>query len=352
MLRDAFSGFHDPDGNFIEQFQTTGFDQRTFELYLFAVVSAAGLDVDRKFEQPDFMVTRDGITVCVEAVTANPTAGPKPYHPIAEMGSIDDHAEYLLHEVPIRFGSPLFSKLSKRYWERPHIAGKPFVIAIETFHGDGSLGLSYSELASYLYGLQQHWYHDEGGNLIISATPIASHRHGAKEIPSGFFMQPDAENISAILFSNSGTIPKFGRMGHQGSYRNPNVRMFRFGSCYDYDPNATEPDIFLYEVGDLHGHNETWSEGTVLIHNPNARHPVPEGLLGAAAESRLVEDRMETVFLEAFHPFQSLTALWPSTTSEEFLEAWAKVIVAEMLNTIPTVQAVKEAMQIRSLDDK
>jgi hypothetical protein len=36
---------------------------------------------------------------------------------------------------------------------------------------------------------------------------------GQKVIPSGFFDLPGPENVSAVLFSNSGTISKFNRMG-------------------------------------------------------------------------------------------------------------------------------------------
>ena len=37
----------DPDGNFVEQFQTTGFDARMWELYLFATLAEAGYPLNR-----------------------------------------------------------------------------------------------------------------------------------------------------------------------------------------------------------------------------------------------------------------------------------------------------------------
>jgi hypothetical protein len=46
----------DPDGNFIEQFQTTGFDSRTWELYLFAVFHNHAFTIDRTQERPDFLL--------------------------------------------------------------------------------------------------------------------------------------------------------------------------------------------------------------------------------------------------------------------------------------------------------
>ncbi|MDE5446246.1 MULTISPECIES: hypothetical protein [Bradyrhizobium] len=37
MMQAVFADFHDADGNFVEQFQTIGFDARIFELYLHAL---------------------------------------------------------------------------------------------------------------------------------------------------------------------------------------------------------------------------------------------------------------------------------------------------------------------------
>ena len=56
MLEDVFDSFEDPDGNFKEQFQTTGFDSRFFELYLYSYFSRSGFSVDRSHPYPDFIV--------------------------------------------------------------------------------------------------------------------------------------------------------------------------------------------------------------------------------------------------------------------------------------------------------
>lgn len=63
----------DADGNFVEQFQTTGFDQRIWELYLFAMLIEAGYVLDRSHNTPDFCC--DGMlgSLFVEAVTVGPT---------------------------------------------------------------------------------------------------------------------------------------------------------------------------------------------------------------------------------------------------------------------------------------
>ena len=71
VLRDVAMTMSDPDGNFVQQFQTHGFDARTFELYLQALFTEAGHTIDRSRARPDFLVSRDDLTAAVEAVTAN-----------------------------------------------------------------------------------------------------------------------------------------------------------------------------------------------------------------------------------------------------------------------------------------
>lgn len=337
VLRDLFREFPDPDGNFVEQFQTSGFSARMFEIYLFALFRESGFAIDRSRARPDFLLRKVDQLLGVEAVTANPPSseGITPYVAQPKQRSAEETRAYLDDEVPIRMGSPLFSKLQKRYWQLEYLKGRPFVLAIEAFHDAGSLAISSTPLTRYLFGLGHHWYHDEKGKLIISTSPIENHRLGAKEIPSGFFNQPEVENISAVLFSNSGTAPKFNRMGQEGSHRSNAVRMIRYGSCYRDDPNSDKPSGFVYEVGDGET-NEKWSEGTVLIHNPHALHPLPRGLIGASAEESLEDGRtVTTFFCEGFHPYSSLTLTYPGDTPTSVLQKIANRIAGGLLELFP-----------------
>jgi hypothetical protein len=335
MMQALFADFDDPDGNFLEQFQTTGFDARTFELYLHALFKEQGWQIDRNHRRPDFCLKKDGIEIYVEATTANPPGpGIKPYTLDAPKRHFDELRTYVANEVPIRFGSPLFSKFKEKYWQLPHVAGHPLVFAIESFRGPGSLLLSSSALASYLFGLAQRWYHDEDGTLIISPDQIDAHRIPGKEIPSGFFFQPDTQHVSAVLFSNSGTAPKFNRMGQEGEYHSDAVRMIRYGTCYRDDPNATLPAPFVYEVGDGEW-QETWREGTDLIHNPNALHPIPVGLLGAAAEQHLESRRIVTQIREPFHPYASVTLNFLGHTSTRKLQRIVNGISEKLTKLFP-----------------
>jgi hypothetical protein len=337
VLRELFAEFPDPDGNFVEQIQTSGFDARIFEVYLFALFREANFFIDRTQQRPDFILLKDCCQVALEAVTANPspTGAIQPYVALANERTPDEMRDYMQNEVPIRFGSPLFSKLQKRYWELPHVRSRPFVLAIETFHDAGSLAISSTPLARYLFGLDHHWYHDSKGKLIITTHPIDAHRLGAKEIPSGFFNQKDVENISAVLFSNSGTAPKFNRLGKENGYHSSAVRMIRYGTCYRHDPNSDRPAPFCYEVGDGEA-IEKWNEGTVLIHNPRARYPLTPKFMGVAAEQKLENGELVTTFFdEGFQPFSSLTLCFPGDTPTSKLQGMADKINSDLLKLLP-----------------
>src|SRR5438270_10239 len=76
MIDRVFENFFDSDGNFVQQIQSTGFDARIFELYLFAYFYYSGFDIERPTPAPDFIVSLNGKRVAVEATTVNPpTAG-------------------------------------------------------------------------------------------------------------------------------------------------------------------------------------------------------------------------------------------------------------------------------------
>lgn len=321
-LRDVAATMEDPDGNLVEQFQTHGFDARTFEIYLHALFTEAGHTIDRSHDRPDFLISRDGITAAVEAVTANPPPRPdyQPYEvmPKATPKTMEEAVAFLKNETAIRFGSPLYSKLKKKYWELPHVAGKPLIIAIETFHG-GSLTLSSTSLSQYLLGVDHRSSFDEKGNLLVEADPIHEHV-GSKTIPSNFFAQPGAENISAVLFSNAGTIPKFARIGQQGAHRSDAVRMVRYGQCLDHDPNAVRPESFAFEIGDPEVPLEPWRDGSVLIHNPGALIPLPPEWLGASAEENLsAQGTIVTTWRDPFQPFASMTMMFDGKVAEHMM---------------------------------
>jgi len=309
IISEMMPHFIDIDGNFVEQFQTSGFDSRLWELYLNSYLVEEQLFIDRSKNAPDFMVKKFGKTVAIEAVIV----GRKKENPIklfrepSEVSGPNTSAEiYEEHRnaMPLRFGSPLYSKLNKKYWELPHVSGNPLVFAIADFHDDQSMLWSSTALFNYLYGVRHEHHYDENGQLIINPIIIDSHKIKCKEIPSGYFFQPDAENVSAVLFSASGTISKFNRLGRQAGYSSPNVMMFRMGTYHDHDPNASVPKMFNYQVTEKN--EETWGEGLSMFHNPNSIYPVHEDLFPSIAHHRFENGQIVSKLPE-FHPYSSVT---------------------------------------------
>jgi len=307
MLDDVYQTFADPEGNFLEQFQTAAFDARLFELYLFAYLSRSGFEVDRNQVTPDFLVSRGGGTVAVEATTVNPSTSGilgKIGKKISDL-SHEELIDYRQNELPIRFGSPLVSKLRKKYWELPQCRDIPFVIAIEAFHDEESLALSDSALSRYLFGLEQTASWAQEGRLAIKTTEVQGHRVGDKQIPSGFFQQPDAEHVSAVMFTNSGTYAKFARMGYQHGIGCDVIHMERVGYSFNPDPNAMDASFFSYSL-DNPPFVEPWGQGLVVLLNPDCLHPIPRDFFPYAVQGYLKNGAF-LVDCPPWHPFSSKT---------------------------------------------
>lgn len=306
IINNIMPYFNDIDGNFIEQFQTTAFDSRLWELYIDVYLNEERFLVERVAPAPDFIAEKYGFKVAIEAVIVGRRDGGD-YRIFDEEKLFKkiDVEEKTQNEMPIRYGSPLFTKLKKEYWKMEHVAGKPLIFAIADFHDDKSMLWSSTALINYLYGFNYRFKYDKQGNLVIIPEKISTHKLGDKEIPSGFFFQKDTENISAILFSSSGTISKFNRMGKQAGYSVPDVKMFRIGTSYNHDPNACKPSFFSYEVDERC--SETWAEGMCLYHNPNAKYPVDKELFPTIAHHYLQEDGNILSFMPVFHPYASIT---------------------------------------------
>lgn len=309
MLDLIYQDFEDPDGNFLEQFQTTGFDSRFFEIYLFAYFSRSGFTIDRTHPNPDFIVTRGGATVSVEATTINPSTrdSTDDQSTLPEEPSFQEFVRFRDQELPIRFGSPLFSKLQKKYWELDHCKNRPLVLAIEAFQNEDALTYSDNSLAQFLYGLRLSADWSDEGVLEIKTDIIATHESGSKKIPSNFFAQPDTEYISAVVFTNSGTLSKFTRMGYQQGFGTDHYDISRFGFAYNPDPNAKDPTYFSYSLTEPPV-VESWGQGLVVNHNPNALFPLSREFFPEAVQG-YIEDGQYKADLPEWHPIMSKTII-------------------------------------------
>jgi hypothetical protein len=298
----------DVDGNFVEQFQTSGFDARMWELYLFAVLTEANLEVSHPKPAPDFLARGLDGEFALEATTINPSIvgdGRSGVPPRPETEG--ERESYGLHYLPIRYAGPLTKKLGKEYWKRPSVTGKPLIFAIQDFHQPMSMTYSGSALSTYLYGFAHKAQMAESGQMTVKATKIVEHKWGTKVVRSDFFSLPGAENVSAVVFNSGGTIAKFNRMGVGAGFGVENVVLIRRGTAWDPNPNASDPVPFLDVVGE--GYPETWIEGMDVFHNPNALHPLDPDLLPGAAHHRLVTDGQIETAASAWKPISSTTSV-------------------------------------------
>jgi hypothetical protein len=299
--------YEDVDGNFIEQFQTTGFDSRIWELYLFAAFREMGYLIEHIRPAPDFICTNPLARFGVEATTINPSRDAsgavvsEPPHDTPEQVKA-----YLTEYMPIKFAGVLTSKLGKRYWKQPHMAGIPLLLAVQDFSGRQSMTVTRSAFEKYIYGYAHDWERDASGKLIIQPRKIGTHRWGTKEIPSGFFDLPETENVSAVVFSNSGTISKFNRMRLLAGFGSPRLRLVRVGTAMNHDPNASAPLTFRHSVNDP-SYTETWCEGLAIWHNPRATNPVSPDVLPDVAHCQLLPDGNVQSLTPEWHPFGSFT---------------------------------------------
>lgn len=304
------------DPHFVEEFQFRQFDQRLWELYLWAAFRELGFDV-KQLEAPDFICSAPGIEFTVEATTVAPSqTGPLAAHPNPK--TAEEIKGFLADYMPMKFGSALVSKLNKRdaegrhYWEREETKNKPFVLAVADFHKSadkdqlGSMTFTHSALWPYLYGERVEWEIVEG-ELVTRAAKNPSHTYGAKTIPSGFFDQPGAENVSAVLFSNAGTIAKFDRMGVVAGFAAPMHKYQRIGYRFNPEPNATSGIPFSEDVSNP-AYAEGWSDELQIFHNPNARIPLSHAWLSGLAQFGYVDGKQASIIPD-HHVWSSMTML-------------------------------------------
>lgn len=277
LLREISPWVIDLDGNLVRDFQTTGFDARIWELYLLTAFTALDFGFDRTASVPDFRLIRGDAKVFVEAVTANATGGIE--FDIKEMppDPPEDYWHYIEHDMPQKFGSPLLSKMRKKYWEREDVAGNPFILAIADFHAPASMTWSRMALPCYLYGIGFEWRQAADGRKYPQAKQLGDHVVGRKVVPTNFFGQEDARHVSAVLFSNAGTMSKFNRMGVLAGFGDPEVSLVRSGGINDLTPGATMPIEFEMNIEDPN-YKEGWADEMEIYHNPDALVRLPESL--------------------------------------------------------------------------
>ncbi len=310
LVNEVYNSMKSIDNDFKIQFQTNGFDARIWELYLLATFKEFGFDILCQHKFPDFeLVLNDRKKIFVEAVTSNPTFNQEIEDKLQVIAKLKDeeipsYIELLRKTSLTRVAGALFNKYNKQYWNNTWVKGHALIFAVEAFHHSFSLDITDSLLVGYLYGFENRWYHDSKGDLIIETIEATGHSDGTKTIPSNFFSLPGAENISAVIFSNSGTISKFNRLAKLKNYSDDSIIMIREGTYFNHDPKASEPLQFKYLVG-KNDPVETWREGLSIYHNPNALYKLTKEDFPSVLNGFFDKDFY--AYVPDFHPYQSIT---------------------------------------------
>jgi hypothetical protein len=307
---DLCERFQDKDGNFIEQFQTNGFDQRLLELLLFAIFESEGFILKQDHSTPDFELNKDEKTVFVEATTSNMTVVDKTSK---ELINVIKHnpseTEQLiafnkLKDLYIeKVGSALFSKVSKKYQELKWVKGNPLLLAISPIHDEFARQNSDYLLITYLYGYEFSSVEDNLGNLLkvdYIEKKLFEKRNKTKINP--FFNIDDSKYISGVLFFNDLTIDKFNRMGFINGLTE---KMIIFRSCDIFNPNSSIPEeIFYFLNSDVY--KEDWKQGVSIFHNPNALFPLNKKLFDGFRQIWIHNGKLDG-FVPEFFPYNSVT---------------------------------------------
>lgn len=308
---ECYLALPNPDANFVPDLQTNNFASRLFELYLLACFREQGLIVRQDHVSPDFQIEKDGTSCWIEAVTANsdlPRAGG-----IGDwVHAPTDRTERLTGAPAERFAKTLRGKLQRNYHELDHVKGRPFALAIADFHESGSMVWSREALPTYLYGLRAD-VTGEGLDRRAIGTPI-SNLTGKHGIPAGLFRDPEFAHLSAVIFSNAGTLAKFNRMGFLAGWRPPGLTMIRRGILFDRTPGALEPIDFELSIDSgeyeaLWPWGEAWCQELEVYHNPIATNPIPFDLIPGATHWFERDDDIECRTMWANSVLSSVTQL-------------------------------------------
>ncbi|MEY8198558.1 MAG: hypothetical protein RPS47_04900 [Colwellia sp.] len=220
VLKDWASGMDGRKGElnkFINEFQTT-FNSSLWELYLNKAFKDLGFKIDYAKESPDFcLISETGGVVNVEAVTTNNRRNKdKSYY---EIGAVNDSKpkdnQEFLDESTIKLLGKMrdkrdlfIGKNGKRhpYSSLEHVKSNPFIIAVAPF--DNHLSFTQNNLAinRVLFGIDPAEPNNRG-ELIANKVTHVVNKNGV-ELELGIFTNDSYKDISAVIFSTTGTFGK------------------------------------------------------------------------------------------------------------------------------------------------
>ena len=231
------------------------------KLYFVAVFAEMSYLIKRIHAVPDFVC--DGLlgTFAVEAMTS---IRPRTLRGLPSTATKKDPRRthrVVSQYMPIKFGEHPDLEARQEISGAAECRGQAVVVRNAGLLGTSVDGLHTSALAPYLYGYNYEWHHESTGRLVVTrrrSRPTA----GATRNPVGFFDLPDAENVSAVLFSDSGTIFKVQPDGASRRFRLEASCAYESGTAYNHGSRFGRTDRVRADRR-VPGYRETWGEGSM-----------------------------------------------------------------------------------------
>lgn len=198
---------------FVKEFQTT-FNSSLWEIYLNKAFLDLDFIIDYTKESPDFHLKHSsGRLVNVEAVTSNNKLNESEeyYNSMSFTESIEVDRKEFLDRSTIKLAGKIKDKLDlflceggKKYpySSLEHVKNNPFVLAVAPFDNHLSFLQNNMAINRVLYGIEP----PNGANLVEKISSILNHNNN--KIDLGIFTNPSHKEISAVIFSTTGTFGK------------------------------------------------------------------------------------------------------------------------------------------------
>lgn len=284
---------------FIKEFQTT-FNSSFWELYLNKAFKSLGFDIDYSKASPDFnLIDKNNKKISVEAVTSNPSDVQS-----IELNSANINEADFLNESTLKLAGKIRDKhqlylgdgkKKHPYSSLDHVKGNPFVLAVAPFDKKLAQSQNNTAINRVLYGLEPPTsYHglQKGVKSIVNKN--------GKDVDLGIFTNDSYKEISAVIFSTTGTFGKAVALAGTASFvkvtRLRKMGLIEFmakegldkigrsrtqvSDTYDIFSermfsgiNVCGHDVYIYDGRD---HKETHLDGLQIYHNQYATHPLSE----------------------------------------------------------------------------
>lgn len=269
VLLEWADGFHDRDGKFIYEFQTT-FESSLWELYIHAFLKELGAYIDFSYHAPDFVVNING-GLTIEATIAAPAMGGEVAFGHTKRSAPSDFNEFN-RKAAIRILNSISGKYRKfhdSYSKQSHVKDKPYVIALASFDQPFSHFSVNRPIMMVLYGI----YFDEEATIQIAADEVIKYpveyvqKKENVNIKVGLFSNDEYSDVSAIIYSSLATWGKVRALAD-----NPDAM-----TVYNtFHPNS-DSIVPIIKTASKRDYSESLADGLHIFHNPYATHPLDIG---------------------------------------------------------------------------